>query len=179
MRAANGRWHRVGGVWAAVLAVMALMQIDGVALAASGNDGVLSSIEATLEDSPDYEGKVVYVDFWASWCAPCKKSFPWMQTMYEEYADQGLVIVAVNLDEDRHKADKFLARSDPGFHIRYDPAARLAKQFELQAVPTSLLFDRNGRLVSRHEGFENGGRAALRAEIEGLLRASRAPNLGK
>jgi thiol-disulfide isomerase/thioredoxin len=161
------------------LSTVIMAQFAAVSMAAAGSDRELSAVVAALDELEDYAGKVVYVDFWASWCAPCKKSFPWMQSMYDEYADQGLVIIAVNLDDDRRKAERFLAGADPSFLVRYDDGAGLAKHFELQAMPTSLVFDRRGRLVSRHEGFENGDRAQLRAEIEGLIHSTGATDLGK
>ena len=101
-----------------------------------------------------YEGKVVIVDFWASWCVPCRRSFPWMNEMVEKYADQGLVVIAVNLDRDRADADAFLADVPANFEILFDPDASLAREFGVEAMPNSFVFGRDGELVARHLGFK-------------------------
>lgn len=100
------------------------------------------------------EGKVVLVDFWASWCVPCRRSFPWMNAMLEKYADDGLVIVAVNLDKDRAAADEFLAEIPAKFEIEFDPEASIAREYGVEAMPSSFVFGRDGELVAQHLGFK-------------------------
>lgn len=114
-------------------------------------------------DISQYKGRVVYVDFWASWCAPCRASFPFMHDMAEKYADD-LVIKAINVDEQRSEADIFLSRFDINFDIVYDPDGELAKTLSLKGMPTSFLYDRQGNLLSRHVGFK-------KADIERLEKA--------
>lgn len=101
-----------------------------------------------------HAGKVVIVDFWASWCGPCRRSFPWMNAMIEKYADDGLVIVAVNLDKDRAAADTFLAEIPARFEIEFDPEASIAQEYGVEAMPSSFVFGRDGELVARHLGFK-------------------------
>lgn len=112
------------------------------------------------------KGKVVLVDFWASWCAPCLSSFPWMDELQQRHGQKGLVVVAVNLDQDRALADAFLKKTAPQFRIEYDAQGTLAKQFGVQAMPTSFLIDRRGKVRITHRGF----RAAQRAEREQQIR---------
>jgi len=102
----------------------------------------------------DHEGKVVIVDFWASWCGPCRRSFPWMNDMLEKYGDQGLVVIAVNLDKERAAAEAFLGEVPASFQIHYDPDAALAREYDVQAMPSSFIFGRDGQLVARHLGFK-------------------------
>ncbi len=142
---------------------------SGVVRAERSEAPGLSEIRAAVLDSLETEGRVVYVDFWASWCAPCKKSFPWMQSLQNRYAERGLTIVAIDLDRDRSRAEKFLKQMKPTFAVRFDQDASSAKLFQLEAMPTSLLFDRRGKLVRRHEGFRNADRSELEAQIEALL----------
>jgi len=118
------------------------------------------------------EGKVVWVDFWASWCVPCRRSFPWMNTMHDKYAEQGLQIVAVNLDKERALADGFLAETPAKFTVRFDPAAKLAKQFEVQAMPSSYLLDAAGNVIAKHFGFKLADASEYEAEIKDALAAS-------
>ena len=100
------------------------------------------------------EGKVVMIDFWASWCVPCRRSFPWMNDMLRKYGDQGLVIVAVNLDKERAAADAFLAEVPAEFEIEFNPDASLAKAYGVEGMPTSFVLGRDGQLIAQHLGFK-------------------------
>jgi len=115
-------------------------------------------------------GKVVLVDFWASWCAPCLHSFPWMNELQQKHGGEGLVIVAVNLDQDRALADAFLQKVPAHFRVEYDQAGNYARQFGVQAMPTSFLIDRNGQVRVRHAGFREKQREDREQEIEQLLK---------
>ena len=114
--------------------------------AATGGEG-----ELQLDQ---YRGNVVVVDFWASWCVPCRRSFPWMNAMQAKYGDQGLVIVAVNVDRDRAAAEEFLAELPANFRIHYDNDASVAEAFGVEAMPSSYVIDRNGEIIARHLGFK-------------------------
>jgi thiol-disulfide isomerase/thioredoxin len=116
-----------------------------------------------------YKGKVVLLDFWASWCGPCLRSFPWMNELHLRHAAEGLMVVAVNLDQDRALAEAFLKKIPPRFRIEYDPAGAIATKFGVQAMPTSFLIDRSGRVRQRHAGFRDAQRAEREHEIELLL----------
>jgi cytochrome c biogenesis protein CcmG/thiol:disulfide interchange protein DsbE len=115
-------------------------------------------------------GKVVLVDFWASWCGPCLQSFPWMNDLHGRHGDEGLVIVAVNLDQDRALADAFLKRIPPKFRIEYDASGSLAQQFGVEAMPTSFLIDRAGQVRIRHAGFRDKHREDREQQIVQLLK---------
>ncbi len=104
-------------------------------------------------DINNYQGKVVYLDFWASWCIPCRKSFPWMNELRKKYSPEQLVIVAVNLDKKRELAEAFLEEYPASFEIIYDPKGKLAKRFQIKGMPSSIVFDQNGQAVSAHTGF--------------------------
>ena len=100
-----------------------------------------------------HKGKVVYLDFWASWCGPCRKSFPWMNTMQQQYQPQGLVIISVNVDNEKALAEEFLAEVPTNFTVFYDPKGKVARKFKLRGMPSSYLIDRTGKMVSAHVGF--------------------------
>lgn len=112
-----------------------------------------------------HKGKVIYLDFWASWCTPCRKSFPWMNDMQAKYQQAGLVVVSVNLDSKRDNAIAFLQQTPADFHILYDEKGLLAKQFKLKGMPSSYLFNREGELVSAHTGFNGTKKALYEQEI--------------
>jgi len=126
--------------------------------------------QPTLDLAP-FQGKVVLVDFWASWCGPCRQSFPWMARMRQQYGPQGLMVVAVNLDEDQAAAERFLADQPgaTGLEQVRDPGGRLAEAYGLTAMPSSLLFDRAGRPVHRQEGFRAEDADAYERRIVQLL----------
>jgi len=105
-------------------------------------------------DLTDYKGKVVLLDFWASWCVPCRRSFPWMNGMQEKYGDDGLVIIGVNMDSDPADRNKFLQEYPAQFTIINDPDGELARAHDVIAMPSSYIFDRDGVLVTRHLGFK-------------------------
>jgi len=118
------------------------------------------------------KGKVIWVDFWASWCVPCRRSFPWMNTMHRKYAAEGLEIIAVNLDKDRALADGFLAEVPAEFALRFDPAGNLAKEFEVQAMPSSYLLDVDGKVLASHFGFRTADAPHYERAIEDALAAA-------
>ncbi len=119
----------------------------------------------------DLKGQVVYVDFWASWCGPCRQSFPWMNEMQRKYADRGLQIVAINVDARRSDADAFLARNPAGFALAFDNKGEAARRLEIKAMPTSLLVGADGRLLLVHTGFRSEDRADLEARLVSALGA--------
>jgi cytochrome c biogenesis protein CcmG/thiol:disulfide interchange protein DsbE len=136
-----------------------------------------SPTDAAAPDSPTtldlstWRGRVVLLDFWASWCAPCQQSFPWMARMREAYGERGLVVVAVDLDEDPEAAASFLKRVEVEgkFVLVKDPEGSVAKAYGLTVMPTSLLYDRDGRPVYRHEGFHPERTAEYERRIVELI----------
>jgi len=114
-------------------------------------------------------GQVVYVDFWASWCGPCRRSFPWMNEMQQKYGEKGLAIVAVNVDKKRADADKFLAQLPASFPVVFDEAGTSPAAFGVKGMPTSYLIDARGNVVVVERGFLEGSRGELEERIKALL----------
>jgi thiol-disulfide isomerase/thioredoxin len=105
-----------------------------------------------LVDLQKFQGKVLYIDFWASWCIPCKKSFPMMNELRNKYHSDELEIVAINMDEYREDAEKFLTKHPALFTI-LTGNAETAKAFEIPGLPTAYLVNQQGVIMSRHIGF--------------------------
>ena len=120
-------------------------------------------------DLAKLKGKVVYVDFWASWCGPCKQSFPWMNEMHAKYAARGLDIVAINVDAKMADAERFLVATPVKFTIAFDAKGQTPKQFDVKAMPTSYLVNSDGKVVLVHAGFRDADRALLEAAINTAL----------
>lgn len=117
----------------------------------------------------DLRGQVVLVDFWASWCGPCRESFPWMNRIQQRYGDAGLVIVGVNLDQESDAARAFLSSVPADFTILVDAQAQWPEAYGLIGMPSSYLIDRQGRVRATHTGFHSSRVADYEASIEQLL----------
>jgi cytochrome c biogenesis protein CcmG, thiol:disulfide interchange protein DsbE len=117
----------------------------------------------------DLRGKLTYLDFWASWCGPCKQSFPWMNEMHARHAARGFQVVAINLDKKREDADRFLAELPARFKVAFDPKAETARLFAIKGMPSSALIAADGRLVFNHSGFRDEDRKDLEARILAAL----------
>ena len=113
-------------------------------------------------------GRVVYVDFWASWCGPCKRSFPWMNEMAQKYGGKGFAIVAVNVDKKREDAENFLKVLPASFTVVYDPEGKAPAAWSVKAMPSSYLVDATGKVVLVESGFKD----ERKGEVEAAIRAA-------
>jgi len=155
--------------WAAAAAAAALAAVLPAQVAPGGALPPLAAA-GLAGDVPDTGGKVVLVDFWASWCAPCKASFPAYARLDAAYAARGLVIIAVSVDESASAYAAFVARQKPPFATLRDPKQKLVAQVQVPTMPTSYLVDRAGRVRFMHPGFHGEQtERELRGEIEALL----------
>ena len=120
---------------------------------------------------PDTQGKVVLVDFFASWCHPCQESFPVMEELYKKYSGQGFVIIAVNLDKKKADMDDFLKSHPASFTVVRDADNKLVSQVKIPTMPSSFLLDRTGKIHVFHRGFKGDEtRKEYVEEIETLLK---------
>ncbi|NND92890.1 MAG: TlpA family protein disulfide reductase [Granulosicoccus sp.] len=134
-------------------------------MAMAGQAGAQQQVNAENFDLADYKGKIVYVDFWASWCTPCRASFPFMAELADTHADK-LAIVAINVDENLADAKAFLSDYETPFDIVFDQSGMLAEAFNVPGMPTSFLHDRNGELIGQHVGFRKKDMEAIRQWIK-------------
>src|SRR3974390_660250 len=134
----------------------------------------LFSANANELDLAAYRGKVIYLDFWASWCNPCRQSFPWMNNLKNAYRDNGLVVIGVNVDHDRDLADGFLHKVSADFDIVFDPEGKIARRFDFRDMPTAILIDRSGRVRYVHAGFFPEKQGEYLAHIRTLLSDKRS-----
>ena len=120
----------------------------------------------------EHEGKVVLLDFWASWCGPCRQSFPWMNGLQRQYGKENLEIIAINLDADREDANTFLAEVPAEFQILYDQSGKSAELMGVQGMPMSYLIDRQGNVHSSLIGFSPRRAASHEHQINTLIEAN-------
>jgi len=120
-------------------------------------------------DLGNYQGKVVYLDFWASWCKPCQESFPWMNQLLTKYPADAFTVITINLDAESDSMHHFLGKVKADFDIFHDPSGRIAEEFQIEGMPTSYLIDASGKVVKKHIGFYTRNVDQYEREIEDLL----------
>jgi thiol-disulfide isomerase/thioredoxin len=117
----------------------------------------------------ELQGRVVVLDFWASWCVPCRRSFPVLDALQKQFRDRGLTVVAVNVDEQRRDADQFLEKRPHAMAVAFDPQGGAAKAFGLKGMPSTVLIDRHGDIRFTHMGYTEKSLDQFRSEIVFLL----------
>lgn len=157
--------------------ILAIFALTACVFAANATEVGQTAPQFTLPnlktDAPtplkQFAGKVVYVDFWASWCAPCKKSFPALNALHQKLKNQGFEVVAINLDEDKASADKFLQEVPVDFTVLRDAKGEWSDQYVVETMPTSFILDKNGVVQKIHHGFNGDDIKEIEAKITELL----------
>jgi peroxiredoxin len=120
-------------------------------------------------DLPSYRGKVVYMDFWASWCPPCRTSFPLLNALHNELQGRGFEVIAVNVDENREDLMHFIEQVPVDFTIAADPDGECPQAYDVVAMPSSYLIDKQGIIRYVHHGFHKKDIGAIRELVLALL----------
>ncbi len=132
----------------------------------------LPSTTGAAVSPKSFAGKVVLVDFWATWCKPCEASFPFYDELVKKYGEQGFVMLAVSVDEDDDAVARFLEAKPVSFTILRDPAGTVPERLDLKTMPTAVLIGRDGAVKHIHEGFVEEDRAAITRMVEEQLGAT-------
>lgn len=168
----RSRWRRRGQRAALTLAFAG---IAATSLAAGVGDAApafaLRDAHGATITLEALRGHVVYVDFWASWCGPCRRSFPWMNELQRRYGDRGLAIVAINVDKNAADAARFLERNPAQFAIAYDREGITPLAYAVEGMPSSYLVDPQGRIIDVEQGFHDERKDALEQRIRSLVAA--------
>jgi thiol-disulfide isomerase/thioredoxin len=148
--------------------------LAGAAPVAEGRPAPAFALPSLTEDGrtvklASLRGKVVYVDFWASWCGPCRVSFPLLDDIREDLKDKGFEVVAINVDEYPEDALGFLEELPVRYLVVRDEAGATPEAYGILGMPTGFLIDRDGTVRKVHQGFRRSDGPKLRAEIEELL----------
>jgi thiol-disulfide isomerase/thioredoxin len=153
--------------------LLTLLCVAGVASALDSGARLpeigLQDLAGHRVDLASLKGKVVLVDFWASWCAPCKQEMPVLERLYQKYKDRGLVVVGVSVDQEGTNVGAFLKQLKVSFPIVHDKGHDVANRFKPPRMPSSYIVDRNGVVRNVHGGFRAGDDATIEGEITKLL----------
>ncbi len=133
-------------------------------------DFALKTLDGEVVSLKALRGKVVFLDFWASWCGPCRRSMPHIEDMYKSYKKQGFQVIGVNVDKDEAKARQFLRKINVSYPIALDSNAKLMGEYRVQSMPTAFLIDKKGIIRHRIVGFSDKIAAETKTKIEALLK---------
>ncbi|MGD8175125.1 TlpA disulfide reductase family protein [Marinimicrobium sp. ARAG 43.8] len=132
-------------------------------------DFTLESFEGESISLADQRGKVVMLNFWASWCAPCRKEMPLLDAMYQEYEEDGFVLLGVNVEQNTEAAKAFLEKLPVSFPILADPSSEVSRRYQVNAMPTTVVVDARGQVRHVNRGYRPGDEEKYRKQVEALL----------
>jgi len=115
-------------------------------------------------------GQVVMINFWASWCGPCRQEFPALDQIYSKYKPMGFTLVGINVETEKADAERFLGKTPVSFPILFDPENRVSGSYGVSAMPTTVLVDRQGRVRWQHRAYKPGDEAKYIEQIRAVLR---------
>jgi peroxiredoxin len=118
----------------------------------------------------DFQGQVVMINFWATWCGPCRQEMPHLEALYQRYGDLGFTLLGVNVEPDSSGADKFLKDTPVSFPILFDPKSEVSQMYDVIAMPSTVLVDRSGNVRFIHHGYKPGYENEYQTQIRALLR---------
>lgn len=118
----------------------------------------------------DLQGEVVMVNFWATWCGPCRQEMPHLEALHQRYSDLGFTLLGVNVEEDSSLSDKFLAETPVSFPILFDPQNQVSQLYDVVAMPSTVMIDRSGNMRYIHHGYKPGYENDYQTQIRALLR---------
>jgi len=151
-------------------AVTALAVAAPLAPSAQAPDFTLRTLDGQKLRLGEQRGRVVLVNFWATWCGPCRQEMPHLNKLYEKYKSSGFVLLGVNVDDDTAQAAGVASRLGVTFPVLPDADKRVSRQYDLNAMPSTVLIDRDGRVRYLHRGYQNGFENTYDRQIRELLK---------
>jgi peroxiredoxin len=133
-------------------------------------DFTLTNRQGQAVSLSELRGKVVLINFWATWCGPCRTEMPLLEALYKRYEALGFELLGVNVEENSVNADAFLRESPVTFPILYDPKNQVSQLFEVAAMPSTVLVDREGNVRFLHHGYQPGYESTYQDQIRALIR---------
>ena len=157
----------------AIITIVALIS-SGIAAASivegKAPDFTLKSAKGNNMKLSEYRGEVVMINFWASWCAPCREEMPILNDMYLKYRDMGFTLLGVNVEEDPAGAKKMMQDLKVAFPVLYDTTNEVTKLYDVEAMPSTILVDRDGNMRYLHRGYLPGYEEDYERQVRELMR---------
>jgi len=156
----------------ASLIANAAMLLPVFAADASGPapDFTLQSRSGEQVSLSDLRGNVVMINFWATWCGPCRQEMPHLEALHQRYSGLGFTILGINVEEDSSLSGKFLAETPVTFPVLFDPANGVSELYDVVAMPSTVIVDRKGNMRFIHHGYKPGFENEYQSQIRALLR---------
>ena len=133
-------------------------------------DFTLKSLSGENIRLGDYRGQVVLLNFWASWCAPCRQEMPLLNELHHRYAPLGFSVIGVNVEQDNTAARRWLEKTPVDFPILFDTDNKVSRRYDIRAMPTTALIDRDGNVRHLHHGYVPGLEATYQQQVRELIR---------
>jgi thiol-disulfide isomerase/thioredoxin len=159
--------NRIAGIAAALIVALPALAASSsspaphFALAARGGSEV---------NLAQYKGQVVMINFWASWCGPCRTEMPFLENIYKKYHKAGFTLLGVNVEPDSKAADDWLKQTPVSFPILYDKESKVSKLYDVSGMPSTVIIDRKGNLRVLHHGYKPGDENEYLDNIQKLIR---------
>ncbi|MFO1272044.1 MAG: TlpA disulfide reductase family protein [Rubrivivax sp.] len=157
-----------------LLATFALLAAGAAQAALNANapapDFTLRSLDGVNLRLAEQRGRVVMVNFWATWCGPCKQEMPHLSRLYEKYRASGFTLLGVNVDEDAKQAAATAGKLGVKFPVLFDGTKSVSKLYDLQSMPSTVLIDRDGRVRYLHRGYRDGLEESYEKQIRELVK---------
>ena len=155
-----------------ILLIPLLLLLSQFAIAAesAAPDFTLKSTSGENLRLSEQRGQVGLINFWASWCGPCRQEMPLLDEMQKKYAKLGFTVFGVNVDQDQSKADKILKNIPVSFPVLYDTGGKVSRLFDVSAMPTTVIVDRDGNMRYLHKGFKPGYEETYAENVKALIR---------
>jgi len=153
------------------LLLVSLFCLTTFSCAASAPNFTLESLSGKKLALTDFRGKVVIMDFWASWCGPCRMAMPELKKLYEKYHTKGLEVLSLNQGESKNEAERFMKSENYPFTVLLDYKGEVGRMYKVSGIPAFFLLDKQGNVVMKEVGFDYGMADKLSPQIEKLLNA--------
>jgi peroxiredoxin len=161
---------RIGRIATALLALFMSVNVDAVGLQESAPDFTLKSLEGSNLRLEEYRGQVVLINFWASWCGPCRQEMPLLDRLHHRYEDTGFAVLGVNVEGEIEAAQEIVDKTNVTFPILIDDGQKVSEMYNLQAMPSTVVVDRDGVIRYIHLGYKPGDEAKYVEVVKQLIR---------
>ena len=153
-----------------VLLLLISVSASAAKIEGKAPDFTLKSLHGDNVKLSEQRGNVVMINFWASWCGPCRQEMPLLNDLYLRYRDMGFTLLGVNVEEDSTKAKKMVSELKVAFPVLFDTSNSVSKLYKVEAMPSTVIVDRNGNMRYRHRGYKPGDEKEYRNLIKELIR---------